>query len=275
MSSFRLSDEGGRPTIKEVTELERECEFETLVESEGLDQQGAYLGRPQLGDLVKVHYIGRFIIENNKKGGNTNNHAATDTIIMNDDKDDKDEDQEEEEEDIIHGTDTDTCTIMDDDKDEDQEEEEVEYTSTYRTDRPLTFTITESADEDAAHDKRNMVLQGMKEGVKLMNLGELARLCIPPELGYGDQPCTHTQLFARTIPPNSTLVLEVELLQIYRNGWWYKKTKRNTHTAHQSEPRQRHVVHKKLKRNMHTANDNNQSEPQRSHQRFVTRCIIS
>eukprot|EP00978_Attheya_sp_CCMP212_P012199 scaffold30375_cov55-Attheya_sp.AAC.1 len=258
MSSFRLSDEGGRPTIKEVTELERECEFETLVESEGLDQQGAYLGRPQLGDLVKVHYIGRFIIENNTKDS-TNNHATRSTY-------------------------TDT-TSMDDDKDENQEEEEkekVEYTSTYQTDRPLTFTITDSADEDNAHDKSNMVLQGMKEGVKLMNLGELARLLIPPELGYGDQPCTQPQ-FARTIPPNSTLVLEVELLQIYRNGWWYrrnipKKLKRNIHTNNntannnQSEPQRP----KKIKRNIHTAN--HQAEPQRTDQRLITNfncCLVS
>lgn len=248
MSSFRLSDEGGRPTIKEVKELERECEKETLVESEGLDQQGAYLGRPQLGDLVKVHYIGRFLVRSadNRTDTTTNHDASTDTHTNDKAYQDEDDMEYTDADDHDANHHDNHTTTNGTHQDHAHQEEEVEYTSTYQTDRPLTFTVTDSADEDGVHDKKNMVLRGMKEGVKLMNLGETARLRIPPELGYGtnnDPPCTQ---FATLIPPNSTLVLQVELLQIYRNGFWYRRN-----------------VPKKIKRNKHanTTDANHQSEP--------------
>lgn len=50
------------------------------------------------------------------------------------------------------------------------------------------------------------VIRGWDEAVKSMKVGEKSRLTIPPEMGYGAAG------FPGFIPPNSTLVFEVELL---------------------------------------------------------------
>lgn len=63
--------------------------------------------------------------------------------------------------------------------------------------RPFTFRI--GIDE---------VIRGWHEGIAGMKVGGRRRLVIPPDLGYGKQGA------GGVVPPNATLVFEVELLDV-------------------------------------------------------------
>ena len=72
------------------------------------------------------------------------------------------------------------------------------FDSSWERDEPFYFTLG-----------RNLVIRGWDEGIALMRLGSRIRLFIPPDLAYG------TRGSSGVIPPNATLIFDVELLSIH------------------------------------------------------------
>jgi FKBP-type peptidyl-prolyl cis-trans isomerase FkpA len=80
-----------------------------------------------------------------------------------------------------------------------------------------TGWLTDGKKFDSSKDRRDpfqfvldggMVIRGWDEGVQGMQVGGIRKLTIPPNLGYGPRGA------GGVIPPNATLIFEVELLAV-------------------------------------------------------------
>ena len=78
-------------------------------------------------------------------------------------------------------------------------------------------TLTDGKKFDSSRDRGSgfgfklgagQVIQGWDPGVAGMKIGGLRKLTIPPHLAYGERG------FPGAIPPNATLIFEVELLAV-------------------------------------------------------------
>ena len=69
-----------------------------------------------------------------------------------------------------------------------------EFDSSHKRGQPATFQV-------------GKVIRGWTEALQLMKEGSKWELFIPPQLAYGDRG-------TGSIPPNSTLIFEVELISV-------------------------------------------------------------
>ncbi|CAH1243768.1 FKBP9 [Branchiostoma lanceolatum] len=96
------------------------------------------------------------------------------------------------------------------------------FDSSHETDETVDFVLG-----------RGEVIKGMETGLRGMCAGERRKITVPPHLAYGDK---REELLEGSIPPGSTLVFEVELIEVLdpmddlpKNlFWWVGETPTNS-----------------------------------------------
>ncbi len=73
----------------------------------------------------------------------------------------------------------------------------LEFDNSYKRGNPIEFPIG-----------TGQVISGWDEGIQLLKVGDKARFVIPSHLAYG------TQGAGGVIPPNATLLFDVELMDV-------------------------------------------------------------
>lgn len=73
----------------------------------------------------------------------------------------------------------------------------MEFDSSYRRKQPIEFPLG-----------RGQVIEGWDEGIQLLRVGDKARFVIPSDLAYGERGA------GGVIPPNATLMFDVELMDV-------------------------------------------------------------
>ena len=81
-------------------------------------------------------------------------------------------------------------------------EDGTELGNSYDSGQPISFALGQS-----------MVIPGWDEGVALMSEGETAQLIVPPALAFGESGSGDGM-----IPPNSTIVFEIELIAVHEGA---------------------------------------------------------
>lgn len=84
----------------------------------------------------------------------------------------------------------------------------VNYTGKFTNGKVFDSSLSPGRGPFELHLGRGEVIKGWDEGLSTMHVGGKRKLMIPPELAYGARG------YPGAVPPNSTLIFDVELLKI-------------------------------------------------------------